>query len=413
MLSQERIPIGKLKQAYELSGHDIDALMAKLLPNSVFPYALWQNAYTEFWQWSIREHAQRYRFKEPIFPDAGALPEKYFPTSLHRMLIVRFFDEIAKLIEIAVLEKGFDYIIDATYGGDVFPFKEQKESLFAALRQEERSFANFQRTSGRLIIDSMQAVDHFCISESFFDTIVVDKYAALSHIILSGYSFRGPVKGVSLALVEHITAKVFAIKNNDEVRLEPVNPSQNPDELTSQNYPTQNSSLGCENQKTICTDTSQHVENNFDSSTPKPTLEATPEQEPTAPTLPPAIFVDVTPEGVTAISQTLTSGDTVSISSSLDQSDIPLEGKEDTTNQTPQNQALPPFHFKRELLNKTPEAVYEILHAEKVHPRVIARVLYSRCGVTTQLGLSAILGSYPRKIQTYLAETESMTIIDL
>lgn len=361
MLSQERIPIGKLKQAYELSEHDIDALMAKLLPNSVFPYALWQDAYTEFWQWSIREHAQRYRLQEPSFPDAEALPEKYFTTSLHRILIVRFFDEISKSIKISALEKGFDYIIDATYGENNFPYKEQKESLFSALRQEERSLANFQRTSGRLIIDSMQAVDYSCISESFFDTIVVDKYAALSHIILSGYSFRGPVKGISLALVEHITARVFTVKNNDEVRLEPADPSQ---------------------------ESEQDAEKFCDSFPPQPTLETTPEQESVPTTLTPTVFVDIAAEDVTDIS-------------------------EDSQNPTPQNHSLPPFHFNRELLNKTPEAVYEILRAEKVHPRVIARVLYSRCGITAQLQLSTILGSYPKKIKIYLTETESMTIIDL
>ena len=240
MLSQELIAIGSLKQAYELSEHDIDALMVKLLPNSVFPYALWQNAYTEFWQWSIRKHSQQYRFQEPSFPNAGALPEKYFPTSLHRTLIVRFFDEISKSIDIDVLEKGFNYIIDATYGGNAFPYKEQKESLFSALRQEERSLANFQRTSGQLIIDSIQAVDHFCISESFFDTIVVDKYAAIRHIILSGYSFRGPVKGISLALVEHITAKVFAAKDNNEIHLESTTYPRNQDTPAPQVIPAQN-----------------------------------------------------------------------------------------------------------------------------------------------------------------------------
>ena len=364
--------------------------MAKLLPDSVFPYTLWQNAYTEFWQWSIREHAQRYRFQEPSFPNAGALPEKYFPTSLHRTLIVRFFDEISKLIEIDVLEKGFNYIIDATYGENVFPYKEQKESLFSALRQEERSFANFQRTSGQLIIDSIQAVEHFCISESFFDTIVVDKHAAISHIILSGYSFRGPVKGISLALVEHITAKVFAVKNINEANLEPINHSQNQDTPAPQVLPVQNPLLDSENQEITCADALQ--------------------QESAVSTSEPTVFINIEAEDVAAVSPVLTFVDANPVNTSMIQCDTSLE---DTSNLAPQNQALPPFHFKRELLNKTPEAVYEALHAEKVHDRVITRVLYSRCGITAQLQLSTILGSYPKKIKTYLTETESMTIIDL
>ena len=41
MLNQERIPIGKLKQAYGLSAMKIDELLAALWPNDVFPYELW------------------------------------------------------------------------------------------------------------------------------------------------------------------------------------------------------------------------------------------------------------------------------------------------------------------------------------------------------------------------------------
>lgn len=203
MLGQ--IPIGKLKQAYELSGHDIDTLMFKLLPANVFPYVLWQNAYADFWHWSIRATTQRYQLKEPEFPDAGALPERYFPTSLHRTLIVRFFDEMVKAIEISALEKGFDYIIEATYGEESnFLFLEQKKLLFQTLYEEERRIDNLQRVSGPLGIESMQAVDYFCVSEFFPDTIVVDKVAAIRHLAACGFPLRQEVKGITQSLVGSI-----------------------------------------------------------------------------------------------------------------------------------------------------------------------------------------------------------------
>ena len=45
MLNPKFITIGKLKQAYELTGHDVDGLMAELLPDNVFPLAVWEIAY--------------------------------------------------------------------------------------------------------------------------------------------------------------------------------------------------------------------------------------------------------------------------------------------------------------------------------------------------------------------------------
>ena len=204
MLSRGYIPIGKLKQAYELSDNDVTALMAELLPNHVFPYVLWKNAHTQFWQLSLRECTQRYQVQEPPFPETEALPEIHFPTSLYEMRMKRFFIDISRIIKIAELEKGTDYIIEATYGASGFPFKEQKEAFFYALRQEENSLENWQRTSGPLKINSMEAAGDCYIPYWFFDTIVVDKAAAIVYLDGSGYRLEHEVKGITHALVASI-----------------------------------------------------------------------------------------------------------------------------------------------------------------------------------------------------------------
>lgn len=204
MLNSENITIGRLKQAYRLSEHDADSLVNALLPDKVFPYAIWKKVYEEFWEWAVHAAASRYKVESPLFPDAGALPNKFFPVSLHRTLLVRFFGELSKIIPVSELEKGIDYIIEATYGEENFPFAEQKKSLFRALREEERSHENWERTSGPMVIMSMQSVDYFCITESYYDTIVVDKAAAIRYFSSCGYPLRQEVKGVTRSLVKSI-----------------------------------------------------------------------------------------------------------------------------------------------------------------------------------------------------------------
>jgi len=149
--------------------------LGALLPDKVFPHALWQQAYAEFWEWSVQAASFRYQVEKPPFPNAVTLPEKHFPIQLCRAPIEHFFAEITKLIEISELEKGIDYIIEATYGEGNYPFQEEKKSLFRALRQEETSHENLTRTHGPMKITSMEAVNYYCITESFFDTIIVDK----------------------------------------------------------------------------------------------------------------------------------------------------------------------------------------------------------------------------------------------
>ena len=207
MLDQHLISVWKLKQAYELSGQEAESLLEALLPDRVYPYDLWQKAHAEFWGWAVRTAVARYSVASPQFPEAGALPEKHFPKQLHVTLIVRFFAELSKTIEVAELEKGLDYILGTAYGETVFPFEVQKKALLQALREEENSRRNRERTSGPLHIESMQAVDYFCIAESFPDTIVVDKTAAVLYLHSCGFPLRHEVKGLAQAWVREITMK--------------------------------------------------------------------------------------------------------------------------------------------------------------------------------------------------------------
>lgn len=213
MLDQKRISIGKLKQAYELSWQDAYSLLDALLPDRVFPYVLWQTAYTEFWAWSVQSAVYCYQVESPSFPDEVRLPDRYFPTYLCKDPIVRFFADISKLADISALERGIDYIIEAAYGNEIFPFKEEKETFFRALHQESNNQDNWTRMAP-LKITSLQVVDYFFIVESFFDTIVIDKPAAILHLHSCGYPLRREVKGISWAIAERIVAPAVPPQDN-------------------------------------------------------------------------------------------------------------------------------------------------------------------------------------------------------
>lgn len=203
MLNPEQIPIGKLKQAFALSNNDTYELLSALLPDKVFPYALWQEAHDKFWQWSLKEAAYR-DIDIPNFPEFPSLPDEHYPEQLHSTLMKRFFGEISRIIEISTLEKGINYIIENTYGDIPFPYQNQKESLFTSLREEERSERNWKRTSGLMHIDNIQSVDYTFITLSFIDTVVVNKNSAVNFLFNCGYPMRREVKGITQNLVDSV-----------------------------------------------------------------------------------------------------------------------------------------------------------------------------------------------------------------
>ena len=49
MLDPEHIPIGNLKQAFDLKEQDIQRLLSALPPDGIFPDTLWRRAYKSFW----------------------------------------------------------------------------------------------------------------------------------------------------------------------------------------------------------------------------------------------------------------------------------------------------------------------------------------------------------------------------
>ena len=205
MLDQERIPIGKLKQAYGLNMQDVDSLLSALSPDGVFPYVLWQKAYSAFWRSSASEISRLYKVENPPFPDAGTLPDRYFPHDTYATWIVEFFVKLAAMVHVGELEKGLDYVIEATYDGDAFAFKQPKENLFYILYLSEKNIANIARTNGVRDNRSALPVYYEFIAKFFPDTVVVDKTAAIQHLSSCHYPLRREVQGITHSLVDSVT----------------------------------------------------------------------------------------------------------------------------------------------------------------------------------------------------------------
>jgi hypothetical protein len=202
MLDQECITIGKLKQAYKLNTQDVDSLLSALSPDSVSPYVLWYKAYSAFWRDSANEISRLYEVENPPFPDAGTLPDGYFPQDTYAAWIVQFFVVLAAMVKVDVLEKGLDYVIEATYDGDAFAFKQPKEDLFYILYLSEKNIANMARTKG--VRDNRLALPVYFefIAKFFPDTVIVDTIAAIRHF--RNYPLHQEVKGLTRRLVDSV-----------------------------------------------------------------------------------------------------------------------------------------------------------------------------------------------------------------
>jgi hypothetical protein len=92
MLDQERIPISKLKQAFDLNGHDVETLISALWPQGVFPYALWEMVYKHCWETVASHNSRFYQTKDfSSFPKYDPLEYQVPLLDIYRGRLDTFF----------------------------------------------------------------------------------------------------------------------------------------------------------------------------------------------------------------------------------------------------------------------------------------------------------------------------------
>ncbi len=178
--------------------------MSALSPDGIFPYAVWEAAYSAYWKSPAAECSRLYKFDNPPFPEIGQLPEKYFPTETYAQWMVDFFYELARRISVTDLENGFDYIVEATYDDKLSVSEADRDFLFYHIKKSGNNIANATRTRGLREINVKLSAPHVLL-RIFPDTIAVDKIAAIHYLsVVQGYPFVKEVKGITHALVDSV-----------------------------------------------------------------------------------------------------------------------------------------------------------------------------------------------------------------
>ena len=205
MLDLQRIPMSRVRRAYELTTHQADDLIQALCPHAVFPLGLWEQAYEHFWKNYARTAAMRQRADCPVLPDVVLEPGKRFFTDLCGFDVMAFFRKLSLLIDSKIVKMGLEYILSETFGtfDDVYP--EDRDFLFSTLQKLEQRGPDYDVYDVENIDDEtlfLPASSYHFISHIFFDTILVDRVAVVLH--LHDFPLLHEVKGLSHAFVNSV-----------------------------------------------------------------------------------------------------------------------------------------------------------------------------------------------------------------
>lgn len=204
MFDPQKIPLFRVKQAYGLNDYEPQELLDYLSPDGVFPYELWQTAYSSYWKYPAAECSRLYKVENPPFPETHQIPEKYFPTETYAKWIVDFFFDMARRISAEDLEKGFDYIVETTYDNKSTVSDSKRMYLFYHLQLVEKNIASITRAEGVKNINLKLSAPGVLL-DIFPDTVAVNNISAIHYwSVIRGYPFIKEVKGITQRLVDSV-----------------------------------------------------------------------------------------------------------------------------------------------------------------------------------------------------------------
>ena len=204
MFEPQKIPLFRVKEAYGLNSHEPQELLNELSPDNVFPYELWQKAYSSYWKSPAAECSKLYKVDNPPFPETHQLPEKYFPTETYAKWMVDFFFDMARRISVTDLESGFDYIVETTYDSKSAVSDSDRTFLFYHLQLVDKNIATITRVEGVKDINlNLSSPD--ILLNIFPDTVAVNNMSAMHYwSVVRGYPLRHEVKGFTHELVRYV-----------------------------------------------------------------------------------------------------------------------------------------------------------------------------------------------------------------
>lgn len=205
MSDQQKISVGQVRQAYDLSANEVERLIQALWSDAVFPMELWHRTHETFWRPFTDSNKTLYKMESPTLPQVN-LSLKRFQTDLFAHDIMEFFRKLSLSIHAHALKQGLTYILEESYENTDSVFPEEREFLFSSLNRLETEdfFEQYSRDSElfeKPIFSIPVSSSHF-IAHIFANTIMVDRDAAIRY--LRHYPLSREVKGITRALVESV-----------------------------------------------------------------------------------------------------------------------------------------------------------------------------------------------------------------
>jgi hypothetical protein len=242
MLDQKLIPLGKLKQAFDLNEREAEKVVSAIWPYDVLPYYLWEMAHKYHWEFAIPCGILTQRAKEiASLPKFDPLEHKVPLLNIYRTRIIEFFNEVAATVFVTGLIDGLNYIMELTYDKNDVISHDDFQYLLGRLshiesgrnpwrpspfeKRERLTPENFQDLFDEkaTLIASYSSMPS--LSELFIDSICVDKTAAVRHLRNCGYEIHNGVKGFSQALFERIIADTSTPQAVENVPQPPLLPA--------------------------------------------------------------------------------------------------------------------------------------------------------------------------------------------
>ena len=210
MLDLQRIPMSRVRRGYELTPHQANDLIQALCPHAVFPLGLWQRTYEHFWKDYARSASMRYKMECPLLPEVMLEPGKYFYADLCAQNVMTFFSKISLHIYPKILKKGLEYILAETFDTFDTVYPEDRVFLFSTLEKMEQRGSDYDiydvENSNDEVLCLPASSYHF-ILHIFFDTMLVDRVAAVLH--LRDFPLLHEQKGLTHAFVKYVLNPVL------------------------------------------------------------------------------------------------------------------------------------------------------------------------------------------------------------
>lgn len=218
MLDPQKIPLARVKEAFALTVKEAENLVDALWPHHVLPWQLWREAYTKFWRTTAINNAEVFGINNPSFPEMTGIWADAPAQAWGEKMYV-FFGEMVFSLPATSLQSGLEYILEETYGDTCTVFLAEREVLYKNLKEAEKDVDwRVYPPTNPAHIDAMLNEKAFgppkksydFIGQVIPDTMIVDKFLAIRHLILCGIPFDHEVKGITRHYVERVMATLLA-----------------------------------------------------------------------------------------------------------------------------------------------------------------------------------------------------------